>query len=211
MHFLCLKYSIGLLFLIVSFSCNVKRNFHSNNKVIEQLYKKDNEVRLLDAQTDTVNLERYDKVHREKIFQLLANGEVKTPIDKIRAAWILQHTAAKICDGELTSISPENFLLAYQLSSSAWDELIEKKDSSLIKNENIPRIVALNLDRYLLFTLGYQKFGTQFVFDDSTGEMLLAPINTTLSSDTERKKHNVETLNELLLKYKMKPHQKIIK
>ena len=124
MHFLCLKYSIGLLFLIVSFSCNVKRNFHSNNKVIEQLYKKDNEVRLLDAQTDTVNLERYDKVHREKIFQLLANGEVKTPIDKIRAAWILQHTAAKICDGELTSISPENFLLAYQLSSSAWDAYV---------------------------------------------------------------------------------------
>jgi len=65
-------------------------------------------------------------------------------------------------------------------------------------------MIALNYDRYLLYSFGYQKFGTQFVFDDKTGEMLLAPVDTTLSNDKERKRHNVETLNHLLSRYKMK-------
>ena len=179
-----------------------------DNPLIEEMYLKDIEIRELDAKTDTVNLEEYDKIHREKIFQLLAENKVITPKDKIRAAWILQHTAAKICDGELTSLSPENFLLAYKLSSAALLILKQKNDTITIKNENIPRIIALNYDRYLLYTFGYQKFGTQYVFDDKTGEMLLVPIDTTLSNDAERKKHNVEPLNVLLCRNKMKPFRK---
>lgn len=65
--------------------------------------------------------------------------------------------------------------------------------------------MALNYDRYLLFSAGYQKFGTQFVFDRETDEMLLAPIDTSLSNDVERAAHDVEPLRELLSKYKMKP------
>lgn len=196
-----------LLFAIVS--CSTDRNEQvtkeNDNPLIEKLYLKDIEIRELDAKTDTVNLEDYDKIHREQIFQLLAESKIVTIKDKIRAAWILQHTAAKFCDGELTSISPENFLLAYKLSSTALSQLKKDKDTLTIRKENIPRIVALNYDRYLLFTFGYQKFGTQFVFDDKTGEMLLAPIDTTLSSDVEREKYNVEPLNALLRKNKMKP------
>jgi hypothetical protein len=189
--------------------CSVKNNVQvleiKDNPLIKALYLKDVEIRKLDARTDTVNLEDYDKIHREHIFQLLAENRVLTTKDKIRAAWILQHTAAKICDGQLTGISPENFLLAYKLSSAVLSQLEKEKDTLTIRQENIPRIVALNYDRYLLFTFGYQKFGTQFVFDDETGEMLLAPIDTTLSNDGERKKHNVEPLNVLLNKYKIKP------
>lgn len=189
--------------------CSVKNNVQvleiKDNPLIKALYLKDVEIRKLDARTDTVNLEDYDKIHREQIFQLLAENRVLTTKDKIRAAWILQHTAAKICDGQLTGISPENFLLAYKLSSAVLSQLEKEKDTLTIRQENIPRIVALNYDRYLLFTFGYQKFGTQFVFDDETGEMLLAPIDTTLSNDGERKKHNVEPLNVLLNKYKIKP------
>lgn len=196
-----------LLFTVIS--CSVNKNVQitkiNDNQLIEKLYLKDIEIRELDAKTDTVNLEAYDKKHRKQIFQLLAENKVITAKDKIRAAWILQHTAAKFCEGELTSISPENFLLAYKLSSTALSQLEMEKDTLTIRKENIPRIVALNYDRYLLFTFGYQKFGTQFVFDDKTNEMLLAPIDTTLSSDVERKKHNVEPLNVLLSKYKMKP------
>jgi len=55
-----------------------------------------------------------------------------------------------------------------------------------------------------LFTCGYQKFGTQYVFDDKTDDMVLAPIDTTLCNDVERKKHNVEPLKLLLSKNKMK-------
>lgn len=197
-----------LVVLISIIGCSIKNNVQvleiKDNPLIKALYLKDVEIRKLDAKTDTVNLEDYDKIHREQIFQLLAENKVLTSKDKIRAAWILQHTAAKFCEGELTSISPENFLLAYKLSSAALSQLEKEKDILTIRQENIPRIVALNYDRYLLFTFGYQKFGTQFVFDDKTGEMLLAPIDTTLSNDEERKKHNVEPLNVLLNKYKIK-------
>lgn len=54
-----------------------------------------------------------------------------------------------------------------------------ENDTLTIRKENIPRIVALNYDRYLWFKFGYQKFGTQFMFDDQTGEMLLVPIDMT--------------------------------
>lgn len=209
-HLIVKTFSLATLILISS--CTVKKKeiaiATKDNALIEELYLKDIEIRELDAKTDTVNLENYDKVHRAQLFQLLAENKVVTSRDKIRAAWILQHTAAKFCDGELTSISPENFLLAYQLSSTALAELEIENDTLTIQKENIPRIVALNYDRYLLFTFGYQKFGTQFTFDDKTGEMLLAPIDTTLSNDEERKKHNVETLNVLLTNYKLKPMPK---
>lgn len=201
-----------ITFLILSIalviSCSVKNEPNEtevkDNPLLEKLYLKDIEIRELDAKTDTVNLESYDKVHRKHVFEQLADNKVITPKDKIRAAWILQHTAAKICDNELTSLSPENFLLAYKLSSNALSELKQRNDTATIRRGNIPRIVALNYDRYLLYTFGYQKFGTQFVFDDNTGEMLLAPVDTTLSNDEERKRYNVEALSQLLARHKMK-------
>lgn len=199
----------SLILIVVTVSCSKKQFAQvvkiEDNPIIEQLFLKDIEIRELDVKTDTVILENYDKIHRNKIFEMLANNLVKTPIDKFRAALILQHTAGKICEGQLTSISPENFLLAYHLSSNALSELEKQQDSVTIKKENFPGMIALNYDRYLLFSFGYQKFGTQFVFDDKTGEMLLAPVDTTLSNDIERKRHNVASLNQLLSKYKMKP------
>jgi hypothetical protein len=176
-----------------------------DNPEIEQLFLKDIEVRELDARTDTVILENYDKVHRNRIFELLATGEVKTPLDKFRAALILQHTAGKLCEGELGSVSPENYLLAYNLSRTALKELQAVNDTGLLKKENFPRMVALNYDRYLLYTEGYQKYGTQFVFDAATGASLLAPIDTALATDEERIRLNVAPLGELLSKHKMKP------
>lgn len=198
---------ILFVFALCAGCCDRNQNTKADGKdnvFIDSLYRKDLEIRALDAKSDTVNLEAYDKVHREQIFTLLAQNKVITPLDKIRAAWILQHTAAKLCEGNLTSISPENFLLAYQLSSEALLQLRAENDTATIRKENIPRIIALNYDRYLLFMFGYQKFGTQFVFDDVTGEMLLAPIDSTLSTDEERKLHNVEAIAQLLQKYKMK-------
>lgn len=198
-----------ILFQVIACSTNNSESkvLEKDNPLIQDLYLKDIEIRELDARTDTVNLEEYDKVHREKIFQFLVENKVITSKDKIRAAWILQHTAAKICEGEVTSMSPENFLLAYKLSSIALSELEARGDTSTIRKENIPRVVALNYDRYLLFTKGYQKFGTQFVFDDKSGEMLLAPIDTSLSNDVEREKYYVEPLKVLMKKYKMKSMQ----
>lgn len=199
--------SLILIFLAISCSVNkIDRNTKvSDNQLIYQLYLKDIEIRELDAKTDTVNLEAYDKNHREQIFQLLAENKVITAKDKFRAALILQHTNAKICDGELTSLSPENFLLAYKLSTTALSMIEREKDTATLRKGYIQRMIALNYDRYLLYSFGYQKFGTQFVFDDKAQEMVLAPIDTTLSSDIERAKYYVEPLKTLLSKYKMKP------
>lgn len=198
-----------LIALVTLLSCKEaqeeKRVKPIDNPEIEQLFLKDIEVRELDARTDTVILENYDKVHRNRIFELLATGQVKTPLDKFRAALILQHTAGKLCEGELGSVSPENYLLAYHLSSAALQELKAANDTASLKKENFPIMVALNYDRFLLYTEGYQKYGTQFVFDAAIGASLLAPIDTTLATDEERKKLNVEPLSELLSKHKMKP------
>lgn len=211
MRYLTAKAS-SIVFFLFLMSCSYKMNnttvAKEDNPLLEEMYKKDIEIRELDAKTDTVNLERYDKKHREQVFRLLAENKVVTPKDKIRAAWILQHTVAKICDGQITSLSPENFLLAYTLSSSALADLERKNDTVTIQKQQIRRVIALNYDRYLLFTFGYQKFGTQFVFDDATGKMLLAPIDTTLTTDEERKKYHVEPLNVLLKKYTIKPMPK---
>lgn len=197
-------------FVFISCSATVKRQtaITKDNLAIERMFLEDVSIRELDAKADTINLENYDKVHRDKIFELLATNQVKTPLDKFRSALILQHTAAKLCEGQITSISPENFLLAYHLSSSALNDLEGQQITSSIKKENVIRMIALNYDRYLLFSFGYQKFGTQFVFDEQTNEMLLAPIDTTLSNDEERVKYKVEPLNELLKKHKMKPMPK---
>jgi hypothetical protein len=201
--------SYVLIALVTLLSCKEARQEKTVKPVdhpeIEQLFLKDIELRELDARTDTVILENYDKVHRNRIFELLATGEVKTPLDKFRAALILQHTAGKLCDGELGSVSPENYLLAYHLSSTALKELQAANDTASMNKENFPRMVALNYDRFLLYTEGYQKYGTQFVFDAATGASLLAPIDTTLATDKERKKLNVEPLSELLSNHKMKP------
>jgi len=204
----CIPKLFSLMLIVVTTSCSNNKVEQivkiKDNPIIEELYKKDVGIRVLNEKTDTVILENYDKIHRNKIFEMLANNLIRTPTDKYRAALILQHTAGKICDGQLNSISPENYLLAYHLSSNALSDLVKQKDSVTIQKQNFPRMIALNYDRYLLYSFGYQKFGTQFVFDDKTGEMLLAPVDTTLSNDKERKRHNVETLNHLLSSYKMK-------
>lgn len=200
--------STALVVMVIAISCTAKKtpvDEKKDNPLVETLFQKDIEIRELDARTDTVNLEAYDKKHREQIYQLLAENKLVTPNDKVRAAWILQHTAAKYCEGELTSLSPENFLLAYKLSSTALGQLTQQNDTATIRKLNVPRVIALNYDRYLLYSFGYQKFGTQFVFDDTAGEMLLAPVDTSLSTDEERSRFNVEPLDQLLAKYKMKP------
>lgn len=192
------------LVLLIATGCSVKEQEQEaeiiDNPIIDNLYKIDLEIRELDARTDTVNLEDYDKRHREKVFELLAQGLVITPMDKFKASWILQHTNVTTCEGELKSISPENFLLAYYLVESAL------KDTAKFHQKIPAKMAALNYDRYLLFTKGYQKYGTQRVFDDE-GNEFLAPIDTTLATDEERKRYGVETFKELTGKYKLKPFE----
>ena len=74
--------SSSLILLFLAFGCSVNKisqnNKISDNQIIKELYLKDIEIRELDEKTDTVNLENYDKKHREQIFQLLAENKVIT-------------------------------------------------------------------------------------------------------------------------------------
>ncbi|MBN8650585.1 MAG: hypothetical protein J0L67_04120 [Cytophagales bacterium] len=181
--------------LLLSLSCHQKRKANepepADSHIIKTLYEKDLEIRKLNALTDTIDLEKYDQGHREKIFQLLAENKVFTPSDKIRAAWILQHTPAKVCEGELTSLSSENFLLAYYLSSSALAQLTQEKGTLTMKKENVPRITALNYDRYLLFTFGHQS--TTKKQEMSRYEISKCFLSSTSSSLNHRNVQNNET------------------
>lgn len=71
-------------------------------------------------------------------------------------------------------------------SYAIWLKLEQQNDTAAISKEKLPGIIVLNYDSYLLFTTGFLKYGTQYVFDDITGKMLLALIDTTLAFDLER-------------------------
>ena len=144
-------------------------------------------------ENDSSNFESIDQNNSKRIFELMANNQIVTSIDKYNVALILQRTNAMFCDGILKNISPENFLLAYSLSNSAYNEGLE----------DAAYMVALNQDRYLLFTLRYQKYGTQKIYDDKSDSFMWAPIDST-TTDIERAKHGVPNLQVLLAQTPMK-------
>jgi hypothetical protein len=136
---------------------------------------------------DKANLEETDKLHRAEVMRMLANGDVRTAQDKFFAALILQHTALTYCDGKLSSISAENYLMAHELSRAAI----------AMGYAEAVYFTAVTLDRFLLYTTGVQKYGTQKVYDEKSDRMLWAPIDTT-TTDAERKALQVPPLAKLL-------------
>lgn len=136
-------------------------------------------------------LEISDRVRRKKVLQLLAEDKIVTDNDKFHAAYILNHTGLVFCDGSVKSVSAENYYLAYQLAKSSFEN----------GNEEARYFTAAFYDRYLLYTKGFQKYGTQRVFEDN--QELWAPIDP-LTTDEEREHYGIESLKELLKKHKMK-------
>ncbi len=180
---------------VISPGCKVQNKIRStnlnDNSQLKELVRLDQQMR----QSDTVvEMEPIDKQHRAIVMFLLASGQIKTSKDKFNASLILQHTALTFCNNKLVSISPENYFLAYQLAKSAFES----------GDKSVAYMTAATYDRYLLYTEGYQKFGTQRVPDEVTGEEVWAPIDTK-TTDEERAKYSVPPLTELLKKYKVKP------
>ena len=188
-------YYIIFCTIILITSCKVQNkitaNTLSDNPQLKELVRVDQQMRQRDT---VVEMEPIDKQHREVVMSLLANGQIRTSTDKFNASLILQHTALTFCNGKLVSISPENYLLAYHLAKSAFES----------GDKSVAYMTAATYDRYLLYTEGYQKYGTQRVPDEVTGEEVWAPIDPK-TTDEERTKYNVPPLSDLLKKYKMKP------
>jgi hypothetical protein len=102
----------------------------SDNPQLKELVRIDQQMR----QSDTVvEMEPIDKQHRAVVMFLLATGQIKTNTDKFNASLILQHTALTFCNGKLVSISPENYLLAYQLATK------EQAFGAILQNINWKR------------------------------------------------------------------------
>jgi hypothetical protein len=168
---------IALLALLITFaSVSV-----ATNRELSAMATEDQAVRTGKADSSS------DQARRHRVLRLLAAGEVMSPKDKFNAALVLQHTELEIRDGRLTSVSPENYLLAHYLFMQALDSGVEEARP----------LVASSIDRYLSFTSGVQRYGTNRVIDQETGEELLIPIDRSVL-DEERKKYGVPPLSELL-------------
>ncbi len=134
---------------------------------------------------------RSDEDRIRIVLQRLAAGEVKSGKDRLHAGLILQHTPLEVRDGKVVSKSPDNYLLAHYLFLQAMEE-----------GEGAAKyLAAASIDRYLSFTDGVQKYGTNRIIDQKTEEELLIPIDRN-TSDEERKRFGVPPLKELLQRYK---------
>ncbi len=180
------------MILIALMGMSFMNSYSQDNLELSRMVMEDQKMR--ESDNDTIDMEPIDKLHRQKVMQLIVEGKTVTNKDKTNAALILQHTALTFCNNELVSISPENYYLAYLLSKSAFEN----------GDENAGYFCAVTYDRYMLYTEGYQKYGTQRVFEEETGNEVWAPIDPK-TTDAERAAYNVPKLSVLLSKYKMKP------
>lgn len=131
-----------------------------------------------------------DEARRIRVMELLATGAVDSPRDKFNAGLILQHTGLEFCNGQLRSSSAENYLLASLLFTEALRGGVDEARY----------LIAASTDRYLGFTTGKQRYGTNRVIDQDSGEERLVPIDRTVS-DAERATYGVPPLAELLVKW----------
>ena len=173
-----------LLLLMLSASA------HADHKELQSLADEDQAART------GQEVARSDDERRHRVLALLGSGAIKTPRDRFNAALVLQHTGLTYCDGDLSSLSAENYLLAHHLFRSAF--------SSGIKEAGY--LSAAAIDRYLTMTEGYQRYGTNRLIDPETGEERLAPIDRDVT-DAERATYGVPSLAELLKRYPEAPRK----
>lgn len=179
--------------LIVVFSFCVASQSFAQNLELKKLAQQDQAVRMLPAEeASKVNWHDDDRV--QLVLEFLAQGKVQTPEDKFNAALILDHTPLTFCDGRVVAKSPYNYLLAHYLAKQSFEAGYKDARS----------MVAQTMDRYLSFTVGHQKYGTNRVYNQTTGKEELVPIDRSVS-DSERAKYGVPPLAELL---KTWPEQK---
>ena len=170
--------AIGLLFLAASAA-------YPQNALLKELATEDQASRIEGKQ-----FARRDEDRVRLVIEALAKGTVVTAEDKFNAALVLQHSPVIYCGEELTSPSRDNYLLAHFLFQAAFDG--GRKEARYL--------TAAALDRYLSFTEGKQKYGTNRLINQKTGQEEWVPIDRT-TPDTERAKYGIPPLAELLKKF----------
>jgi hypothetical protein len=128
------------------------------------------------------------------VLEQVARNGIRTPDDQINAAIVLVHSPLSVRDGKLTATNPDHFLLAHLLAMAAYEA----------KRPNARFLVAQSLDRYLTFTTGVQRYGTNRTVDMVTGKVGLVPVDRN-TTDLERAKYGVAPLHELLKRFEEWP------
>ncbi|NCP65925.1 MAG: hypothetical protein GW763_14525 [Paraglaciecola sp.] len=173
-----------IIAMVFVFLCSALQLVFADNQELQALADADQLARI------EARLDHKDRQRRMRVFEILATGEPLSPVDKVNAALILQHTEMRFCGEQLVSISPENHLLAHHLAKSAFQS----------GNQNAAFLVAQTIDRYLVVTEGRQRYGTNRLIDQVTGEEYLPEIDRN-TSDTERTLYGVPSLSALLAKF----------
>jgi len=169
------RHLIVALFPMVFFlSPLTSREAYGQNSVLRELAKEDQDSRTGKTVTRT------DEQRIKIVLSAIGEGELKTPEDKFNAALVLQHTGLTYCDKQLVSKSPDNYLLAHNLFKSAFEAGYKEARY----------LVAASIDRYLSFTEGYQKYGTNRLVNQETEKEELVPIDRK-TPDSERAKYGV--------------------
>jgi hypothetical protein len=159
-----------------------------SNALLRELAREDQATR--SGQT----IVRTDRERIELVLNELARNAVQTAEDRANAALVLQHTGMTFCGDKLTSLSPDNYLLAHNLAVAAFEA----------GYEDARFLVPQTIDRYLSLTEGYQKYGTNRFINQETGAEEWAPIDRN-TTDAERARYGVPALAILLKQF---PEQK---
>lgn len=159
-------------------------------------FAQNSELRVLKDEDQAVRLDPNSKIKRtddervKLVLEMLAKGTVQTPEDKFNAALVLQHTGLGFCEKKLVGKSPDNYLLAYYLAVQSYED----------GYKGARNLIAATIDRYLTFTQGYQKYGTQQLYNQETGKDELPWIDRN-TTDSERAKYGVPPLAQLLKEF----------
>jgi hypothetical protein len=182
------------LFLMFLFSSSLTLNAaYGQNQLLRELAKEDQDQR------HGKEVARTDAERVKLVLSQIGQGQLKVPEDKFNAALVLQHTPLTFRDNRVVGTSPDNYLLAHYLFESAL--------AGGHKDPLTPYLVAAALDRYLTFTEGYQKYGTNRLINQETGKEEWVPIDRK-TPDSERAKYGVPPLAKLLTQFPEQTPQK---
>jgi len=148
-------------------------NQNTDNQILIQLYKADQEDRILGC---TPEVFRRDSLRQIRLRELIDSNLVKTARDHYNAGLLFHH-------GGDTSAN----LMAIKMLEKAFE-----MDTSMSK---LKWLLAAAKDRYLLNRGKPQIYGTQYG-RDMKGNRILLEMDTTKVSDAERKEYGVSTLAE---------------
>ena len=175
-------------YLLIAFLLCASSQLLGQNAELKKLMEQDQAVRQPGKEITG------DDDRIKQVLELLAKGAAQTPEDKYNAALVLQHTPLTFCEGRIVAKSPYNFLLAHYLAKESYEA----------GYSGARELVAMSMDRYLTFTQGHQKYGTNVLTNQKTGKDEWVPIDRE-TPDSERAKYGVAPLAELLKQY---PEQK---